>query len=287
MILSRQDDSQASEKVKPPFLHRELFPPLVYVFLLTLVGITYENELSWTRAATYLAASTLLCLPVCVSYGIIAMHLSRLHARMAGVLSVVGSALLSAGSVTVLVYGVDRLFRTGFVPNKTRDPYVLALAGLFLCVSLAQYAMVRRHKWNQAEPRLERMASNDVPNARTRPATTFEGLMGTSGAGFFGRLPAALGRDIVYLKMNDHYVEVFTTKGRAMLLMRFADAVKELDGLGMRVHRSYWVAHGHVNQLLQRGRRKFILVTGGHEVPVSRTHLPAIESILEGRQQER
>ena len=39
-------------------------------------------------------------------------------------------------------------------------------------------------------------------------------------AHFFRRLPSALGRDLVYLKMSDHYVEVFTTAGHTVLLMR-------------------------------------------------------------------
>ena len=43
------------------------------------------------------------------------------------------------------------------------------------------------------------------------------------------------------LKMADHYVEAFTTAGSTLVLMRFADAVSELEGAdGLRVHRSYW-----------------------------------------------
>ena len=62
--------------------------------------------------------------------------------------------------------------------------------------------------------------------------------------------------------MSDHYVEVFTTAGHTVLLMRLGDAVAELEGLGLRVHRSYWVGHGHLERLLRRGRRRLLRLTG-------------------------
>ena len=52
------------------------------------------------------------------------------------------------------------------------------------------------------------------------------------GARFLDRLPEKLGRDLVYLKTADHYVEAFTTAGSTLVLMRFVDAVAELDGAG-------------------------------------------------------
>lgn len=266
--------------LKSPTLHRALLFVFAYVFLLTLIGIIYKNELSWTRRLAYLVVCALLCLPICVSYGILAAHLSRLRARIAGVLSFAGSALLSAGSATVLVYGVDRLFRTGFIPNKMRDPYVLGLAVLLVGVSVAQYAMTRRHNWQETAPRVEEPAEGAAAAGGPGAGTGLEGLVEEPGANFFRRLPAALGRDVLYLKMSDHYVEVFTTAGHAVILMRFGDAVAELGRSGIRVHRSYWVANGHLERLVRRGRRRFVRVTGGHDVPVSRTYLAAIEAVL-------
>lgn len=267
--------------LKSPNLNRALLFALAYVLLLTLVGIIYKDELSWTRRIAYLVACALLCLPICLAYGVVATHLSRLRARVTGMLSLAGSAVLSAGSAAVLVYGVDKMFRMGFMPNKMRDPYVLALALLLVCVSVAQYALARRHRLEDPAPRIEQDASRSDPE--TGAADRTETLETT----FFRRLPAALGRDIVYLKMSDHYVEVFTTTGHAVILMRFGDAVTELGRLGMRVHRSYWVRHGQLERLVRHGRRRFVRLTGGHEVPVSRTYLPAIEAALEDNARSR
>ena len=94
---------------------------------------------------------------------------------------------------------------------------------------------------------------------------------------FLDCLPPELGRDLVYLRMADHYVEAFTTSGSTLVLMRFADAVAALEGAGgLRVHRSYWVAKKHVTGTARRNARTTLRLTGGHEAPVSRGYLPAV-----------
>ena len=85
------------------------------------------------------------------------------------------------------------------------------------------------------------------------------------------KVPLRLGRDLVHLKMQDHYVEVVTTAGQCMVLRRFADALTCLPAaLGNQVHRSHWVAWGHVNNSFIRAGRQFLLLDNGVEVPVSR-----------------
>ena len=94
------------------------------------------------------------------------------------------------------------------------------------------------------------------------------------------RLPARLGRDLIYLKVDDHYLEVHTVNGHDLILMRMADAVAGLGEMGLQVHRSFWVSLRHVKDLeTVRGRHRLRL-TGGREVPVSRTYLPAVRAVL-------
>ena len=85
------------------------------------------------------------------------------------------------------------------------------------------------------------------------------------------RLPAALGPEIVALEAEDHYVRVHTARGSVLILMRFADAIAELDGLrGLRVHRSWWVARAAVTGAAKAGRRAELKLSNGLSVPVSR-----------------
>ena len=81
------------------------------------------------------------------------------------------------------------------------------------------------------------------------------------------------------MRMADHYVEAFTTAGSTLVLMRFGDAIAELEGAdGLRVHRSYWVARPHVTGTTRQNGRTILNLTGGHEAPVSRGYLAAVRA---------
>lgn len=91
----------------------------------------------------------------------------------------------------------------------------------------------------------------------------------------FERLPPALrGRKLLYLSMQDHYVEVVTDAGSHLLLMRLSDAIGEADGLdGLQIHRSHWVAREAVAGQVRHKDRLFLRMSNGAELPVSRNRL--------------
>jgi hypothetical protein len=91
---------------------------------------------------------------------------------------------------------------------------------------------------------------------------------------FLSRLPREVGREIISLSMQDHYVKVTTSRGSVMILIRFSEAVKELAGYpGAQVHRSHWVASGQAKQILREKNRKIIELADGRRLPVSRPYL--------------
>ena len=98
---------------------------------------------------------------------------------------------------------------------------------------------------------------------------------------FHKRLSPDVGTDIVSLSMHDHYVEVTTTHGKDMILMRLSDALRELDGLpGARIHRSHWVALAHLEGLSTQGHRNWVRLSDGRELSVSKTYLPEVRKLL-------
>ncbi len=103
---------------------------------------------------------------------------------------------------------------------------------------------------------------------------------GDRPAPFLDRIPAKLGRDLLALEMEDHYVRVHTALGSDLILMRMRDAVAELAGLdGRQVHRSYWVAASAVAAVERKPDGKLSLrLTNGLLVPVSRTHAPSVRA---------
>lgn len=90
-------------------------------------------------------------------------------------------------------------------------------------------------------------------------------------------LSPRLGREVLALQGEDHYVRVHTPLGSELLLMRLRDAVTDLEGLaGEQVHRSWWVAREAVASCRANGRRLSLTLTNGLEVPVSREAAPRL-----------
>lgn len=93
------------------------------------------------------------------------------------------------------------------------------------------------------------------------------------------RLPDELGNDLVRLAVEDHYVHVVTEKGAERLLMRFGDAIEEVDGVpGMQVHRSHWIAIDAVVGHQTDGNRLMLRLSDGATVPVSRNFRADVEA---------
>ncbi len=93
---------------------------------------------------------------------------------------------------------------------------------------------------------------------------------------FLARLPAHLGRDLVALQMEDHYVRAHTTRGSALILVPLHQAIGELDRVpGLKVHRSWWVARDAVVSSLQDGRNVRLRLANGLVAPVARASVSA------------
>ena len=91
------------------------------------------------------------------------------------------------------------------------------------------------------------------------------------------RLPPHKRGALVSLSVSDHYVEVVTTTGREMILIRLSDAIRETAPTrGMQVHRSHWVALKQVTRARRTGETAQITTRSGDDIPVSRTYMKAL-----------
>ncbi len=194
---------------------------------------------------------------LCAGAVMLAMHLTQEAPRGRRALTVMAAALLAAIPGAAVVLAAETLFRPGDVDFGLVPTVYVSVAVLSLAISGAVLALRGR-------------AARQQPDA---PAAV------RAAPPFLKRLPPAIGRDLICLKMADHYVEAVTAGGSGLVLMRFADAIAELEGVdGMRVHRSYWVARRHVTGAERRNGRQTLCLTGGHRVPVSRTYLPKVRA---------
>jgi len=103
-------------------------------------------------------------------------------------------------------------------------------------------------------------------------------LTGPRAVPFLDRVKREIGRDLISLSAQDHYIEVVTTQGRDLVLGRFSDVVAQLaDWDGLRIHRSHWVARKAIAGV-ERGTKPVVRLTDGRHLPVSRTYAGGIRA---------
>ncbi|TVZ40917.1 LytTr DNA-binding domain-containing protein [Alteromonadaceae bacterium 2753L.S.0a.02] len=99
---------------------------------------------------------------------------------------------------------------------------------------------------------------------------------------FLDSLPELVGRDLVAVSSDLHYLNVHTSLGKTVVLgsvSRWAEAFGEE---GMMVHRANWVAKKHVTRVVINGNNAYCLMSTGLKVPVSRSRRKDVKSVFGG-----
>jgi len=106
---------------------------------------------------------------------------------------------------------------------------------------------------------------------RLAPVTPLPVETGVTGD-LVSRLPARLGRRVLCLQMEDHYVRVHTEAGSHLLNMPLKDAIAALGGMeGLQTHRSWWVAKAAVIEVSDADRAIRLRLSNDLWVPVARS----------------
>jgi hypothetical protein len=181
-----------------------------------------------------------------------------------------------SGTIAVLVASapaslVAALIVPVFFPGAGRQTspleWYLQAVALNLPIVLAYVTvatLVRRRdaRWNS-----HRQASPTTERARPR---------------LMARLSPSLAGELLAISAEDHYVRVHTEAGSQLVLMRFADAVAEVEDLsGVRAHRSWWVAQTAIVRVTTRGRHMELQLANGLAVPVARAAAPSLKRMME------
>jgi hypothetical protein len=88
-----------------------------------------------------------------------------------------------------------------------------------------------------------------------------------------------LGRAVLCLQMEDHYVRIHTAEGSSLALMPLSQAIARLDGIeGLQTHRSWWVARAAVTGVVEDGRNLRLSLVGGLTAPVSRARVSQLRA---------
>lgn len=175
------------------------------------------------------------------------------------------SGTLRLAFVTLLS-AVPQTFATSWAlsivqPDRTFG--ALHLAALFGPVAIVQLGLALAAARLAVMPQLARS-----PQASKPPAVPF-----------MERVPTRLGRELMALEAEDHYLRVHTALGSELILARLLDAVAQLDGYdGLQVHRSWWVAADAVAGVIVQNGRLALRLHNGLTAPVSRTYRDAVRA---------
>lgn len=172
-----------------------------------------------------------------------------------------GSVLSALPAVSVVVF-VELVFRPPMISPETipRLWVQVSIIGFFISV-------IEFFEWRERKPSGQ-VATDGVPQR----------------SALHERLDAGTGTDIVSMSMQDHYVEVTTTRGRQLVLLRMQDAVREVAPVeGCRIHRSHWVALAHARDLSKRGPKAQVSLSDGRRLPVSATYFDALDQAMKTR----
>lgn len=200
-------------------------------------------------------------------------------ASLPGLAQVLLTAAVASLLFTPVALAVDVLFDVEPSRDDEGDPLLLSAA-----LELAQFAVPIGLTWTLINaPSLVRIEARDG----SPPARDGEGPLEQAAeappaqAEFWSRLPRRLGRDLVALSAELHYLRVYTTAGDTLILFPFGRAVDALrEARGMQVHRSHWVALDRVDELVARDGRVFCRMAGGPVLPVSRSYRTALKAAL-------
>lgn len=136
-------------------------------------------------------------------------------------------------------------------------------------LSFAYYFLIER-SWRGAF----RRPGGAVPGPAPAPR-----VAAGDGRGFLDRLPPRLGRELLCLQMEDHYVRAHTARGSDLILIPLKDAIAELGTTdGLQVHRSWWVAKAAVAAPVTSGRNLILRLSNGLDVPVSRASVAKLRA---------
>ena len=201
----------------------------------------YQSFIFWTSTMAVGAGTSLIIAPLV--WGPRFEHIAAIF--KIGVAAAIIS--IPVTMVLMLFFSIDPWGPTKFLSQYT---YVLVISLIVTTAAFVRDTLEKR---------------TEAPTPGTNPV-----------AKFLERLPVKYRTaDLHAISSEDHYLRIHTNMGEELILMRLADAVRELSGAeGLQVHRSWWVAKSGVTDEKRVDGRSLLVLPSGTEVPVSRSFRP-------------
>ena len=262
------------ELLSPSLVRLGLTTTALVVVVFALIGpVGSYFTLTLPQRLAYCALCGFVGWPVGYSMSVVTLYFTRSRRPLQVAAAVAAAMLIAAVPCAAVTYTLLALFFPEYSISVGLPTLYLLVASVAVpCSFLFHYAICQRLKQAGAATATGgAAAARDAGHVDEAPAPRTP---------FTDRLSPDADGDLVFLKSEGRYVDVHTTEGSNRVIARFADAVAPLGDVGMQVHRSYWVAHRHVTDVVKRDTHTVLILTGGREIPVSRTYLQSVRATL-------
>jgi hypothetical protein len=176
--------------------------------------------------------------------------------RSAKIAQIAGLSLGSALAVSLILAGLNSLLGLAF----DLQSWIMGFGAVYLICLTVEIV-------------------SEVIAAETRGKGSIGRLSPDKAPPILARLPLDKRGALVALSVQDHYVEVETTKGKTLILSRLSDAIGECAPIkGLQIHRSYWVAQDQVVSARRVGDGAVVVTATGLELPVARSRLGIVQA---------
>ncbi|MDH6230601.1 DNA-binding LytR/AlgR family response regulator [Mesorhizobium soli] len=146
------------------------------------------------------------------------------------------------------------------------------LTALFINVALISSGISFLYDLIQGRDAEEKVTASAEPDVTAAaPSPTVDTTPLVARPQLIERLPTTARGRLTYMSMQDHYVDVHTDRGSALILLRLADAMRETTPVaGVQIHRSHWVALDAVQDTQRKDGKLYVKMNDGALLPVSR-----------------
>lgn len=236
---------------------------LVIVFTLLQPGIS--AELSGVTLLMFWSAHVFAALAL-LQGAQVGLQRVPVFARASPVMQIIVSGAVGAVLFAPLAGVFDQIFGVAALTDDSQETLIEGVISEFTgAVGLVMVTWIGLN--------LTRLVQIHAPTSPTAAKTTPE------TPAFWDRVPPEIGRDLVGMSAELHYLRVYTTTGQALVLYSFGQAMTDLKGVvkGVQIHRSHWVARAHIVACEPRGKGAICTLSTGLELPVSRSRKSGLD----------
>lgn len=257
-----------------------LFSSLALIFLFAWMEPAGAAGIGFWKGLVFWTIQIAILMPLLITVQHVASHHIRLKTHHTPWIQTVLSGVAAAILFVPIAYCLDFVFS---FPEESPSVGILKglvdeATGVVIPVTLTWVALnapwIFQLDFSRKQPNVTLEERDPTPG--TTPSETVQPTR------FMQELRNRSLGELISISSELHYLRVVTTDSEVMFLYNLKDALEELPPeAGVHIHRSHWVARGHVKELKKRNGSSECILSNGKRLPVSRRKFAEVRDLLE------